>query len=184
MKLLVVVIEKFQEIELYGFLGSLKRSQKVEKITYWNPDGQNEVIGVNQIGSIKTEISNIDVNEYDAIFVPGGAACIALRTNKKAINLINKFVENDKWIFAICDGPNALYDNKIFIDKNYSSYPIKNISLVSGKNRNKNYVSVDGKYITGKCPSASIDLGLKVIEILYGKELAQKTHDELYGIEK
>ena len=34
MKLLVLIIDKYQEIEVYGFLGALNRSQKLEKITY------------------------------------------------------------------------------------------------------------------------------------------------------
>ena len=140
-------------------------------------------MGSNNIGVIKTIHSDIDVNDYDAVFVPGGAACINLRTNKRAIDLIKKFIENDKWIFAICDGPNALYDNDIYKDKNYSSYPLSNIKEVSGKNRNKEYVTVDNKYITGKCPSAAIDLGIKVIEILYGKDIANKAYNGLYGIE-
>ena len=183
MKLLVLTMEGFQEIEMQGFLGSLNRSEKLEKITYWNPDNQSEVFGSNKIGSIKTIFNDINVNDYDAIFVPGGAACIALRKNKRAIDLIKEFINHNKWIFAICDGPNALFDNGIFIDKNYSSYPIENIKNVSGKNRNQNYVSVDGKYITGKCPSAAVDLGIKVIEVLYGKELSQKAYNVLYGIE-
>lgn len=184
MKLLVVTIEKFQEIELHGFIGTLKRSNKFDEITYWNPDGKIEVSGSNNIGSIKTITNDINVNNYDAIFIPGGAACISLRKNEKAISLIKEFIDNDKWIISICDGPNALFDNNIFMDKKYSSYPIENIDNISGPNRNKNYVTVDGKYITGKCPSASIDLAIKTIEILFNKELATSVYNVVYGIEK
>lgn len=184
MKLLVLLIEKYQEIEVYGFLGALNRSKKIEKITYWNPDNKNEVVGSNQIGLIKTESGNINVNDYDAIFVPGGAACINLRTNKKAISLVKEFIDQDKWVFAICDGPNALYDNQLNINKEYASYPIENILEVASNKRSKNYIVVDGKYITGKCPSASIDLGIKAIELLFGKDLAIQAYQQLYGIEQ
>ena len=107
-----------------------------------------------------------------------------LRTNEKALNLIKKFVELDKWVFAICDGPNAIYENHILDDKSYSSFPIENINNIGSQKRTKEYINVDGKYITGKCPSAAIDLGIKVIEILYGKELANKAYYGLYGLEK
>ena len=70
------------------------------------------------------------------------------------------------------------------MDKKYSSYPIKNIDNISGPNRNKNYVTVDGKYITGKCPSASIDLAIKTIEVLFNKELATSVYNAVYGIEE
>ena len=62
--------------------------------------------------------------------------------------------------------------------------PIENINNIGSQKRTKEYINVDGKYITGKCPSAAIDLGIKVIEILYGKELANKAYYGLYGLEK
>ena len=184
MKLLVLIIDKYQELEVYGFLGALNRSQNLEKITYWNPDGATKVQWSNKIGFIETINSDINPEDYDAIFVPGGAACINLRTNEKALNLIKKFVELDKWVFAICDGPNAIYENHILDEKSYSSFPIENINNIGSQKRTKEYINVDGKYITGKCPSAAIDLGIKVIEILYGKELANKAYYGLYGLEK
>lgn len=183
MKLLVITMENFQDIELFGFLGTLNVSGKIEKITYWNPEDKNEVFGSNKIGSIKTITSNIEVEDYDAVFVPGGAACINLRTNAKAIKIIKKFIEKEKWVFAICDAPNAIYENGIFNDKKYSSYPIKNIKNNSGENRNSEFVSVDGKYITGKCPSASVDLAIQVVKTLWGAELAKNVYNIVYGVE-
>lgn len=183
MKLLVVTIELFQEIELHGFIGTLKRSNKLEKIVYWNPDDKTKVSGSNGIGYIETVCGNVNVDDFDAIFVPGGAACISLRKNEKAIDLIKKFIDKDKWVFAICDAPNAIYDNNIFVDRNYSSYPIENIQNISGKNRDKEYVTIDGKYITGKCPSASIDLAIKVAEIVFNKDTSNNIYKEVYGIE-
>lgn len=184
MKLLVLLIDKYQEIEVYGFLGALNRSNKIKKITYWNPEQQTDVMGSNQIGSIKAEIGDVNINNYDAIFIPGGAACINLRTNKKAISLIKEFINQDKWVFAICDGPNALYDNQLNIHKEYASYPIENIHEIASNKRSKKYIIVDGKYITGKCPSAAIDLGIKAIEVLFGKDLALQAYQSLYGIEQ
>ena len=68
MKLLVLIIDKYQEIEVYGFLGALNRSQKLEKITYWNPDGATKVQGSNKIGFIETINSDINPEDYDAIY--------------------------------------------------------------------------------------------------------------------
>lgn len=183
MKLLTLIIEGYQEIEVYGFLGTINRSKQFSKIDYWNPDEKEIVYGSNQIGSIQTITQNINVNDYDAIFIPGGEACINLRTNTKALNLIKEFVNQDKWIFAICDAPNALFDNQILENKVYSSYPIPNIKKISSPKRTSNYVSVDGKYISGKCPSASIDLALKVLEIVFSKEISEKVYCEVYAIE-
>ena len=181
MKLLVVLIDGFQEIELYGFLGVLKRSNKISQIDFWNPDNKQQIIGTNEIGFINTTINNINVNEYDAIFIPGGNSCINLRSNINALNIIKQFVDNNKWIFSICDASNVIFEKKIIVNKKYSSYPINNI--ICDNNRNKTYVSVDNKYITGKCPSAAIDLGIKVIEVVFGKELSLKVYNEVYGIE-
>lgn len=182
MNILVLTMEGFQDIELISFIGTLNTSGRIKKITYWNPDGLNSVVGSQKIGIINTVSNQININEYDAIFIPGGKACIKMRINENAIKVIKLFIEHDKYIFAICDAPNVIVESKLLLDKKYTSYPIENIEKNATKLRQKDKnVVVDGKYISGRCPSASIELGLKVIEIIYGKELSDDVWLKLNG---
>lgn len=182
MNLLVLTLEGYQDIELVGFLGALNAGGQTIKITYWNPDGQQLVGGSNQIGQIKTTSQTLEASSFDAIFIPGGKACVGLRANTKALTLIEQFIKLDKYIFAICDAPNALVDAKLQLDKKYVSYPIANIDTKATSLRIKDQKTfADGKYITGDSPLAAIDLALLVLKTLYGAEVVQLAHQRLNG---
>ena len=182
MKLLVLTIDGYQDIELVSFIGTLNACGQFDQIDYWNPDGQENVFGSNQIGVIKTQIAPVNPAQYDAIFIPGGRACQNLRTNQNALNLIKQFIDLDKYVFAICDAPNALVDAKLMLDKKYVSYPIKNIEKVATSLRQTSAKTwVDGKYISGDSPMASIEMALLVIKTIFNDQLAQQTFRKING---
>ncbi|MGL4252309.1 MAG: DJ-1/PfpI family protein, partial [Metamycoplasmataceae bacterium] len=155
MKILTLILDGYQDMELAGVIGTLEKSGEVET-TYYNPDDKTNIFGSFKIGSIKTSFT-YDINDYDGLFIPGGRAAVELRLNEKALSVVRDFVNNNKYIIAICDAPNALYETKLITDKKYVSYPIDKIDSKSSSLRQKNdQVMVDGKYITGRGPSASI----------------------------
>ncbi len=181
MKILALILEGYQDIELSGVIGTINSSGELKKITYFNPNNKTNVFGSNKIGSIKTT-SIYNVNDYDAIFIPGGKSAIELRTNTKALDVIKDFIVNDKFIISLCDAPNALCETKLIKDQKYTSYPILGIENSACKNRSANAITmVDGKFITGRGPSASIELGLKVIKIMISKEKSKKVKAKLFA---
>lgn len=182
MKLLVLTIENYQDIELVTFVSILKSTQKIQQIDFWNPDNNKKVKGSNEIGYIESLINEVNVNNYDAIFVPGGKSCINLRKNKKALNLIKQFIDLDKYIFAICDAPNALIESGMLLDKKYVSYPIENINKKATSLRQKdNKIFRDGKYITGDSPCATIDFALLVINTYFDERTKLETFKKING---
>ena len=181
MKILTLILDGYQDIELSGVIGTLNSSGELEKITYYNPNEKTNIFGSNNIGSIKTTFT-YNIDEYDAIFIPGGKLAIELRTNIKALNVVKDFIDNDKYIISICDSPNALYDAKLLCDKKYTSYPIQGVENSSSTKRDKTAVTIiDGKYITGRGPSASLELGLRVIEVLISKEKSDHVRSLLFA---
>ncbi len=181
MKILTLILDGYQDIELSGVLGAINSSGQLEQNTYFNPDGKTNIFGSNNIGSITTT-SIYNVEDYDAIFIPGGKSALELRVNQKAIEVIQNFINNNKYIIAICDAGNAICDAKLLCDKKYSSYPIEGIELKACSNReNQAPITVDGKYITGRGPSSSLELGLKVIEILISKNKSDEVRARLFA---
>ncbi|MGL5205818.1 MAG: DJ-1/PfpI family protein [Metamycoplasmataceae bacterium] len=180
MKILTLILCGYQDIELSGVIGTLDKSGELD-VTYYNPNGDTNIFGSFNIGSIKT-ISTYNINDYDGIFIPGGRAALELRKNEKALTVIKDFIKNDKYIIAICDAPNALYETKLITDKKYVSYPIDGIDSRASSLRQKNdSVIVDGKYITGRGPAASIELGLKTLEVMISKEKSDKVRAMLFA---
>lgn len=181
MRVLILVLEKYQDIELVGVMATLNNSGHLEKATYYNPNEKTNIFGSNKIGSIMT-VSTYNIEEYDAIFIPGGQSAQELRVNQLALNVVKHFIDNDKYIISMCDSPNALCDAKLLTDKKYVSYPIKDIEKFACANRVANeIVMVDGKYITGRGPASSLELGLKVIEILISKKKSDEVRSGLFA---
>ncbi len=52
--------------------------------------------------------SEVNVDEYDAILIPGGRAPEYLRHNEDVKKIVRTFGKQDKWIWAICHGVQVL----------------------------------------------------------------------------
>ena len=68
-------------------------------------------------------INDIQSNDYDMVFIPGGYAPDKLRTNSKITDFIKQMDENKKVVAAICHGPWVLVSANICKDKKMTSYP-------------------------------------------------------------
>ncbi|WP_029513409.1 DJ-1/PfpI family protein [Mycoplasmopsis primatum] len=180
MKLLVLVHNNFNDMELVSVLSVFNKSGQFEEVEYHNPS-YSEANG--QHGVVKMTLhKRIKFDDYDAIFIPGGAGAQELRNDKESIELIKKFKDAGKYIFAICDAPNVLFENGIIDNETvYSSYPISYIDTNSGKLRNEAQATNHGKIFTGKAPASSVAFALLVIKILFGQEKHDSLKKALYG---
>ncbi|MGL4183548.1 MAG: DJ-1/PfpI family protein [Metamycoplasmataceae bacterium] len=185
MKILTLILDDYQDIELNAFLGTLNMSGQFEKIDFYNPHGMKPVFGSNNFGSITPTVSNPNIDDYIALYIPGGQMAMALRDDKKSLDFIREFEKKNKFVIAHCDSPNALWKNKIFADKKYVSYPIEDIESNSSEKRvtNGSLSEVDGKYITGRGPAASFSLALKTISTLISEEASEVTWNRILGKE-
>ena len=180
MKLLVLVHNHFNDMELVSVLSVLKRSEKVEEIAYFNPhydkaNGQHGIVDLNLV-------TKINVSDYDAVFVPGGAGAKELREDSDSLEIVREFRNQNKYVFAICDAPNALYENGIIKDnEQYSSFPIKHIAKRCSRHRSSDRVSQSDKLFTAKAASTGIELGLLIIKSLYSEDLYEIVKAGLTG---
>ncbi|AZZ65441.1 DJ-1/PfpI family protein [Metamycoplasma phocicerebrale] len=167
MKLLILVHNDFNNIELGTTYSIFNYFNHFDKITIFNPNKNlKSVTGQGNVLKLDCE-NKINIEEYDAIFIPGGKGAQTLRKDKESLNAIKHFKDKNKYIFAICDAPNVLYENNIIDDSiNYSSYPISS-NFKHGLKRNKKNVTIDGKIVTGKCPSASLEFALEILKLLF-----------------
>lgn len=173
-KLLVILLDDFQDIELTTFLSLVKKAQIFNQISFYNP--KNTTVS-GQFGIVKIEAQNHwQSSDFDAVFVPGGKAVQSLRTDQKTLNLINDFFENNKYVFAICDAPNALYEQNIAKNLKFSSYPIENSQ--NYQNRVEDKVYKTGNYFSARNADSATELAILVIEHLDSKEKAQLIFDQ------
>lgn len=73
--------------------------------------------------ALNATFDEIDVNEYDALVVPGGRAPEYLRLNQRVIEIVQHFARAEKPIAAICHGPQLLAAAQVIGGKRVSAYP-------------------------------------------------------------
>ncbi|MHA3786359.1 DJ-1/PfpI family protein [Mycoplasma sp. Z244C] len=181
LKLLVITEDKFNDIELTSTLSVLKAADVIETVTFYAPEIASATgqFGFAHIDDIKHEFN---INDYNAIFIPGGRGCQTLRNNPTSLAVVKQFYEANKYIFAICDAPNVLMEAKILPPHiHYSSYPSEWSLPTRGANRSDEQTTCDGKIITGKNAFAAPELGLRIIHKLFSEELSLKTYIKING---
>lgn len=83
--------------------------------TYTEKRGHNFVLNAS--------FADINVADYDALYLPGGRAPEYLRLNAKVIAMIQHFANTDKPIASVCHGPQMLTAAGVLKGKKVSAYP-------------------------------------------------------------
>lgn len=73
--------------------------------------------------ALNADFDQVNADNYDALYLPGGRAPEYLRLNSSVIQLIQDFVAADKPVAAICHGPQLLTAAGVIKGKKVSAYP-------------------------------------------------------------
>jgi cyclohexyl-isocyanide hydratase len=112
--------------------------------------------------------------EYDVLFVPGGPGRLKAQKDTAILEAVRKFYESGKLVASVCTGAFILAESGILKGKNATSFHTV-VDQLSGYGACplKERVVVDGNVITGAGISSSMDVGVKLVEILMGKDAAK-----------
>ncbi|GAB5561499.1 MAG: DJ-1/PfpI family protein [Synoicihabitans sp.] len=169
--ILTILPEGFEEIEAVTPIDLWRRAGfKVQTITLTS---RKEVTGRSGItiqadlpwGAIKPEQS------FDALFIPGGPGVNKLRESPDVRELVGQHFAAGSWIIAICAAPLVLKDAGLLDGRKFTAHPTVEAEL-RGILMDEPVV-VDEKIVTSKGAGTSVDVGLKVIELLGGEKLAE-----------
>ena len=99
-------------------------------------------------------LDRAEAEEYDALILPGGVVNPdLLRRNKKSIDFIKAFSEDNKMIAAICHGPQMLIEADLVKNKEMTSfYSIRTDLINAGAKWKDEPVVIDGNLITSRNP--------------------------------
>ncbi|MBS1665391.1 MAG: type 1 glutamine amidotransferase domain-containing protein [Bacteroidetes bacterium] len=109
-----------------------------------------------------SEVSNLD--QYDAVFVPGGLAPMAdMPENEKVHEIIRTMWESGKIVSAVCHGPLSLLNVKL----SDGSWLIDGKNITSFSNaEEENYAKADGRLVTGQNPASALGVATRVVTLL------------------
>ena len=121
-------------------------------------------------------IENVNADDATMIILPGGLMGVeGISTSKRAVEIIKKAYQNNTYIAAICAAPTILANLGMLKGKKCVCYPSMQTELEeNGGIVCDEAVAVDGKIITARAAGASEEFAFAIIELLKGKEDAQK----------
>ncbi|WP_133406127.1 DJ-1/PfpI family protein [Parashewanella tropica] len=73
--------------------------------------------------TLNATFSDVNPDDYDALYIPGGRAPEYLRLNPEVIKMVRHFFETNKPVGALCHGPQLLAAAKVLEGKQVNAYP-------------------------------------------------------------
>ena len=177
MNIACLLADGFEDIEAIGTTAILRRSgMKVDYISVLNQTIQTGSFGTKVVTD--KMIKDVLVNDYDALFIPGGRQASILRNDQAVLSLVKEFKKEDKWLFAICAGPTVLGVLGFLDNIEYTSFPTTEEFMPKGIKLAKPAVW-SGKIVTGAGAGAVTEFALKIIEAIYGIEKANQIQERI-----
>ena len=125
-------------------------------------------------------VSEIDINSFDALAIPGGFEVYGFYNdayNDKFLDLIRGFKTNNKFIASICVGALPVAKSGVLRAKNGTTYnsEVRRNELQSfGVNVLHQPIVIDDNIITSWNPATAVDVALLLLEHLTTKNNAEK----------
>ncbi|WP_022819128.1 DJ-1 family glyoxalase III [Fusobacterium russii] len=171
MKVYVFMADGFEVLETFAPVDVLKRcGADVMTVSIKN----NLFVESSQKNLFKADknIDEIDYKNADLIVIPGGyPGYINLRENKKVVDIVRYFVDNNKYVASICGGPSIFSTNKIACGRELTAHSSTKEQIETTHKYVEAPVHVDGKIITAVGAGHAINFAFKIAEQLFDEEV-------------
>ena len=175
-KTAVIVFPSVEELDFVGVwevLGTtyhLSEEEYIQTITLGA--AQNSIKCAHGL-TIIPDAAIENLSEYDAVIVPGGPGVSQAIKDGHLLKEIRQAYESRRLVCSVCTGAFILANAGILKGKRATTYHTEVEKLSKyGAVPVKERVVIDDNVITGAGVAASLDVGLKIVEILLGKESA------------
>ncbi|MBN1354339.1 MAG: DJ-1/PfpI family protein [Candidatus Omnitrophica bacterium] len=175
---LLILADGFEDAEGIGTLDVLRRAGIDVKLAGLLNKQVTSARGV----KITTDLKLSEAGEdFDAVILPGGS--VGAENLSKSLdvrNLIKKMFAKGKIVAAICASPAiVLASTGVLEGKKATCYPGLEKFFPSGVNFSDEDVVVDGNLVTSRGPATALKFGLKLVELLAGKDAVGNVKDAM-----
>lgn len=126
-------------------------------------------------------LEEADPDHMEMLVLPGGLGGVAsIQMNLFALALIQRAYDRGAYLAAICAGPTILARQGFLDRRKAVCYPGMEDEMGSAVVQRGQNVVVDGHIITAEAAGSAFDFGLKLVEILKGRESAQKVRESVH----
>jgi len=182
----VVIFPKVEELDFVGIWQVLGTTQHLSK---------ENCFKLETIGTIEEPIKCAhgltvlpdkqlgNLSEYDVLIIPGGPGTFEAMKNEGLLNHVRHAYKTGKLVCSVCTGAFVLAEAGILKGKKATTYyteidKLSDYGAVPVRER----VVVQDNVITGAGVSASLDVGLKIVEKFLGADSAAKVAEWIeYG---
>lgn len=181
MKVLILYADGFEDVEALATRDVLVRA-KIDVMDVKVNKSEQLVTSSHKVSiSGFKSIKNINVDEFNAIILPGGSRGVNnLLNSNEVIELVKEFHNKNKLVCAICAAPMVLDKAGLLKEKRFTCYPGCEKGL-EGIYTGEEVVVLD-KLITARSMLYSIPFGLAIIEKLLGKEVRDTIYRQIAGL--
>ncbi len=115
-----------------------------------------------------------DFSNNKMLIIPGGVPGAENLSNHKGLtNLVRQFLEQDKYVAAICAGPMVLGKQGLLKGKTIVCYPGFEDYMHGAEVKKQESSIIDGKIITANGPGSAMQFSYNITKILRGDEVAR-----------
>ncbi len=162
----------FEEMEALAPIDLLRRADiEVMSVSLYKT---KEVIGGHGVPfTADTTIFDLPADLPDMVVLPGGLGGVdEISRSEQALLLIDKMMQENRFVAAICAAPTLLSDRGLLRGKKATCYPAMRDRL--GASAVPCPLCADGKILTAEAAGTAIDFALLLIKALVGKETADR----------
>lgn len=172
-KVYVFLAEGFEEIEGLTVVDLLRRANiETEMVSVMEGKQIKGAHGIKVTAD--SMFADVDFADADLLVLPGGMpGTLNLGNHEGLCELLKKHYAEEKMIAAICAAPSVFGELGFLEGRVATCYPGFEGKL-NGAIVCATKVAVDGNVVTSKGMGTAIDFSLKLIELLEGKETADK----------
>ena len=179
MKGIIILVDGFEDVEALVTIDILRRSKiDVDMVSLdkneLNTQSNNKIV-------VSYLLSEVNLNDYDFLVIPGGKAVFNILDKDKRIDeVIDYFYNNKKLIATICAAPRLVAKRGYFEGHNYTSFPGCVDNDAKGNKVNDGVV-ISGNFICAKAMYYSTSFALAIVEKLLGEDAKSKVLKQIKG---
>lgn len=176
----VMLANGFEEIEALTVVDILRRGEVA--VSTVSITEEKMVTSSHHI-LVQADLAFSEMKEEDAemIVLPGGMpGTVNLKEKQELVDMILRRHEKKQLISAICAAPALIFGELGILEgKNATCYPSMEKHMRGAHYLKEEKAVQDGHIITGCGMGGAIPFGLKILEALKGKELAEKVKESI-----
>ncbi|MDD3995959.1 MAG: DJ-1/PfpI family protein [Bacilli bacterium] len=125
-------------------------------------------------------LEQAELDHLQMLVLPGGQGGVeSIQMNLFALSLIQRARDRGCYLAAICAAPTILAHLGIIDRRRAVCYPGLEHEMGSAVVQKGQAVVADGRIVTGMGPGSAFEFGLKLVEVLRGKETALRVKGDI-----